>query len=130
MGYSNFKYIILLPLTALLVAGCAPKGPVYLGEQDSTGGGTGTPKTVTISWAASHAKEVGLAGGGYKVYVKKGAVPLTTNTVPIVINNPGGGVHTTSTSVTLTSGRHYVVVTSFSANGDSSVSTSANVTIP
>ena len=139
MGHYNFRLIILLFPLILVGAGCAPKGPVYNGEQESigngggsgdTGGSTGTPRTVTISWAASHAKEVGLTGGGYKVYVKKGTVPSTTNTTPIVINNPGAGVHTTSTSLTLTSGRHYVVITSFTPNGDSVVSTTANVVVP
>ena len=71
-----------------------------------------------------------MTGGGYKVYVKKGVVPTTTNTTPIVINNPGAGVHTTSTVVTLSSGRHYVLITSFSTNGDSPNSTTANVLVP
>lgn len=129
---------------SLLTLGCEEKGSgqAYLDSVSGGGGGSGTaptptpdpnsgtPRTVTISWTASRAREVGLTGGGYRVYVRKGTVPTTSNTTPIVVNNPGGGVHTTSTTTTLTSGRHYVIITAFSATGASAISQTATVVVP
>ena len=124
-----------------LISGCKEKGSgqAYL-DSISGGGGTGstpspdadsgTPRSVTISWNASHAKDVGQTGGGYRVYIRKGSVPSIQTTEPIIINNPGGGVHTTSLTTTLTTGRHYMVITAFSANGTSTVSQTANVVVP
>ncbi len=129
---------------ATLTLGCEEKGSGQAYLDSISGGGSGpgtaptptpddnsgTPRTVTISWTASRARDVGQTGGGYRVYVRKGTVPTTTNTTPIVINNPGGGVHTTSTTATLTSGRHYVIITAFTASGASAISQTATVVVP
>lgn len=132
----------MLALVALNL-GCEEKGSGQAYLDSVTGGngsgtvptptpsqGGGPPRAVTISWNASHAKDVGQTGGGYRVYIRKGTVPTTSNTTPIVINNPGSGVHTTSTTATLESGRHYVIITAFSATGTSTISSTATVTVP
>lgn len=87
-------------------------------------------KNVTITWNASHAIDVGLTGGGYKVYIRRGSTPTTANSTPIVIANPGGGVHTTTLTTQLTSGRHYIAIASYSTNGDSPLSAAFAVTVP
>lgn len=132
------KFAVALPLT-LGVAGltaCEEKGPTSE-SLDSTGGGgsggsggTGATKSVRIQWVASHAGDVGLAGGGYKVYVKRNTAPTATDTTPVVINHPGTGTHTTSTTLPLSSGRYFVSVSSFSANGDSPLSVPTLLVVP
>ena len=132
--------VISLALTPL-VLGCQgmTSGQAYLNSIGGTPGATptpaptqdsGTPRSVTITWNASRAKDVGQAGGGYRVYVKKGLAPTTQDTTPVVVNNPGNGTHITSTTVTLTPGRHYFIITAFSATGSSVASTTSSVLVP
>ena len=102
---------------ATLTLGCEEKGSGQAYLDSISGGGSGpgtaptptpddnsgTPRTVTISWTASRARDVG---------------------------QTGGGVHTTSTTATLTSGRHYVIITAFTASGASAISQTATVVVP
>ena len=137
-NHKSVRLILGFLIAAFLISGCEEKGAgqAYLDSISDGGGGSGSdgdsgpPRSVTISWNASHAKDVGQTGGGYRVYIKKGSVPSITTTTPIMINNPGGGAHTTSLTTMLDKGRHYVIITAFSASGTSPVSQSTNVMVP
>ena len=124
-------------ISTALIAGCNSSKVPEISSQASVGAGAtptpvpvpSGPKTVAINWPASHAKDVGVSGG-YKVWVHQGSKPTTSNTTPIIVANPGGGVHVTTKSVVLTTGRYYFSISSYSLNGDSPLSTPAYLVIP
>lgn len=121
-----------LSTAVFIFSGCAIKNPEpgSVTTGDSTGTTSGPPKNVRISWTASHAIDVGLTGGGYKVYVRKGSLPTAINTIPVIVANPGNGTHVTNTIMSLTPGQYYILVASYSTNGDSPMSATYSTVVP
>jgi hypothetical protein len=137
----HFTRFIGVALMAIVLTSCsgskipqitseASSGPLLPTPTPAPAPGSATPKSVVIYWSASHATDVGLAGGGYKVWVHLGTAPTTANTTPVSVPNPGTGIHVTTKTVTLDPGRYYVSISSYSSNGDSTLSAPVLLVVP
>lgn len=100
------------------------------GKQAAEGDSSGLPpRSVTVSWTANNAKQVGQPGGGYLVYIAKTSVAIATTT-PVQVANPGNGTHVTSTVTQLSPGTYNFAVKAYSADATSELSTITNFTVP
>lgn len=120
----------------MFVLACEDTGPTRTTSSGSSGSLVPTPtpsnlppKTVTISWTASHAKQVAAAGGGYLVHVAHVSRAIALET-PIQVANPGNGTHVTSTTTSLSPGVYNFAVKAYSADGTSEMSPITNFTVP
>lgn len=128
--------VLATVVTCMLTLACEETGPTRTTSSGSSGTLVPTPtpsnlppKTVTISWTASNAKQVAAAGGGYLVYVAHVSRALALET-PIQVANPGNGTHVTSTTTSLSPGVYNFAVKAYSADGTSEMSPVTNFTVP
>ncbi len=114
-----------LLLFAFLFAACEEKGL----QSDSSDSSLLPPRSVTINWTPSSAKQVAEAGGGYLLYVAPTSSALAS-AVPIQISNPGNGTHITSSTTQLKPGTYNFAIKAYSADSTSELSGITNITVP
>ncbi|MFP3874856.1 MAG: hypothetical protein ACLFV1_10415 [Thiohalophilus sp.] len=94
---------ILLLLLALIIAGC------------SKGGGGNSTSTVVVSWDANREAGVNDTDGGYRVYHSTTSGFRIEDADEVVDVPHDSGTTPTSTTLTLSSGTHYIKVVAYSA---------------
>ena len=138
MAFKDIKVFRLLPILLLstLLTACEEGTPTIRSTNSGSNGVSPVPtpsnlppKTVTINWTASNAKQVAAAGGGYLVYVAHVSKAVALET-PIRVANPGNGTHVTSTTTSLTPGVYNFAIKAYSADGTSEISAVTNFTVP
>lgn len=104
-----YLHLFLIPfaLLTLLIAGCSGGG-------GGGGGSSSTESTVAVSWNANRESGVNSTGGGYRVYHSTTA-GFDIGGADVVDVPHASGTTPTSTTLTLSSGTHYIKVVAYSA---------------